>query len=76
MVNAVTWKVGVDQETCIGSGMCAGARPDTFRLDGGSAEAVRTDVEPDEDLLDVADMCPAMAIAVFDENGAEVGPRP
>jgi len=76
MVNAVTWKIEVDQGTCIGSGMCSGSRPDAFRLDEEYAEPIQPNVEPDEELLDVADSCPALAITVQDESGAEIGPRP
>ncbi|OZM75261.1 cytochrome [Amycolatopsis antarctica] len=72
----MSWKVDVDAGTCIGSGMCAGTMPDAFRLDGEVAEPVQREMAPDEELLDVADSCPALAITVVDESGTEVGPRP
>jgi len=71
----MTWKVEVDGDACIGSGMCASLLPSAFTLDGAVARAVSDTVEPDETVLDAADSCPAMAITVRD--GAEVvGPRP
>ncbi|MGW7537030.1 ferredoxin [Amycolatopsis sp. NPDC054798] len=71
----MTWKVEVDEGTCIGSGMCASLLPERFVLEGATARAVSESVEPDETVLDAADSCPAMAITVRD--GVEVvGPRP
>ena len=72
----MTWQVSVSGERCMGSGLCAGTRPDAFVLEGVAAQPVRGEVEPDEELLDVADSCPALAIEVRDESGAEIGPRP
>lgn len=72
----MTWKVSVAASQCIGSGLCAGTRPDAFVLEGLTAEPVNSQVEPDEDLLDVADSCPALAITIHDETGEEIGPRP
>ncbi|QRP48060.1 ferredoxin [Amycolatopsis sp. FDAARGOS 1241] len=71
----MTWKVEIDEHTCIGSGMCASLMPELFELDGAVARPLTDTTEPDETVLDAADSCPAMAITVTD--GAEVvGPRP
>ncbi|MET7996944.1 ferredoxin [Amycolatopsis sp. NPDC005232] len=71
----MTWKVEVDEHTCIGSGMCASLMPELFALDGPVAHTLADTVPPDETALDAADSCPAMAITITD--GAEVvGPRP
>ncbi|SDD08783.1 ferredoxin [Actinokineospora iranica] len=72
----MSWTVRVDATACMGSGVCAGSRPDVFRLAGRHSEAVRAAVPPDDAVLDVADTCPASAITVTDETGAEIGPRP
>lgn len=72
----MSWTITVDPDLCIGSGMCAGAHPETFRLEGEHAEAPAGPVEPEEGLLDVADSCPAQAILIHDAAGTEVGPRP
>ncbi|MFG2718954.1 ferredoxin [Streptomyces sp. NPDC048416] len=70
----MTWTVRVDPQLCLASGMCAGAAPDVFALDGEHARALRDGIEPDERILDIADACPAQAITVSDESGV-VGPR-
>ncbi|MFI5611778.1 ferredoxin [Amycolatopsis sp. NPDC051903] len=71
----MTWKVEIDEHTCIGSGMCASLMPELFELDGAVAHPLTETTPPDETVLDAADSCPAMAITVTD--GAEiVGPRP
>jgi ferredoxin len=69
------WKIQVDPDTCIGSGMCAALAPAWFTLDGPHAVAVAGEVEPAEILLDAADSCPVTAITVTDGD-REVGPRP
>lgn len=72
----MTWKVAVDPQQCMASGMCAGIAPDLFVLDGAEhSRPVRTEIEADERALDAADVCPAMAITVHD-GGTEIGPRP
>jgi ferredoxin len=71
----MTWKIKVDGDACIASGMCAGMAPQWFTLEGRHATTVAGDVDPDEILLDAADSCPAMAITVTD-GGVEIGPRP
>ncbi|HWD02797.1 MAG TPA: ferredoxin [Amycolatopsis sp.] len=71
----MTWKVEIDEHTCIGSGMCASLMPELFELDGAVARPLSDTIEPDETALDAADSCPAMAITITD--GTEVvGPRP
>ncbi|WP_018684962.1 ferredoxin [Actinokineospora enzanensis] len=72
----MSWTITVDRGTCMGSGICAGSRPDVFRLAGTASEPVVDRIEPDEDVLDLADTCPAAAITVRDEAGTELGPRP
>ena len=71
----MTWHLEVDGHQCIASGMCAGLAPDFFRLGDDHSEPVKPDIEPDEIVLDAADMCPAMAITVR-ANGEVIGPRP
>ncbi|AIG79000.1 MULTISPECIES: ferredoxin [Amycolatopsis] len=71
----MSWKVEVDGNTCIGSGMCAALMPEVFELEGAVATVVKGEVDPDETVLDAADSCPAMAIEVM-EKGEVIGPRP
>jgi ferredoxin len=69
-----TWKVNVDRDACLGSGVCAGTAPRHFRLDGGRSRALREDIEPDDVVIDAADTCPAEAITVYDDTGRRIAP--
>ncbi|WP_211239266.1 ferredoxin [Actinokineospora inagensis] len=71
----MTWTVSVDRGACLGSGICAGSRPDVFKFDGHHGTPVTATVDPDEDVLDLADTCPSAAIFIHDETGAELAPR-
>lgn len=53
------------------SGLCAGIAPDHFTLEGVSAVANSAEIEPDDDVLEAAESCPAMAIALT-ENGRDL----
>lgn len=53
------------------SGLCVGIAPDHFTLEGVSAVANSPEVEPDDDVLEAAESCPAMAISVT-ENGRDL----
>ncbi|MGW0672966.1 ferredoxin [Streptomyces sp. NPDC002746] len=70
----MTWNVRVDPKLCQGSGMCAGTVPEVFALDGERARVRAEGTEPDERVLDAADICPALAITVHDEASV-IGPR-
>jgi ferredoxin len=69
------WRITVN-DTCIGSGSCAGLAPDRFELDEvtGRARPVRQDVAPDDEtVLDALASCPMEAISVVDlETGEPV----
>ncbi|WP_030548766.1 ferredoxin [Streptomyces albus] len=71
----MTWHIEVDRERCMGSAVCAGSAPDLFTMEADRSRPVRADVEPDEEVLDLADSCPAMAIEVRDGEKL-IGPRP
>jgi ferredoxin len=71
----MTWRVAVDQERCMGTGLCVGARPDRFVLDGSRAHPVQDAVEPDEELLDIAESCPTEAITVHAADGTLLAPE-
>jgi len=73
------WNVRVDPNLCQGSGMCAGTVPEVFALDGiragrEHARVKADEIEPDERVLDAADICPALAITVQDGSSV-IGPR-
>ncbi len=60
------WRLSVDADRCIGSGMCAAIAPDHFRLDGATSHPLAGVVEPDDVVRDAAESCPTEAIAVRD----------
>lgn len=53
------------------SGLCVATAPDHFVLDGAAAVPTRAEVDPDENVLDAAESCPALAITVT-ENGRDL----
>ncbi|WP_033434650.1 ferredoxin [Saccharothrix syringae] len=61
-----TWRVAVDRQACIGTGVCAGSAPEQIEIRDGKAAALRPEVGPSDALLDAAEMCPMAAITVTD----------
>jgi ferredoxin len=59
----------------MGTGLCVGARPDRFVLDGDRSRPVELEVEPDDGLLDIADTCPTEAITIRAADGALLAPE-
>jgi ferredoxin len=68
------WRVEVDSTKCMGTALCAGSRPDRFRIEGGQSQPVQDEVEPDDELIDVADSCPTEAISIRDVSGKLLAP--
>ncbi|GAA3370940.1 hypothetical protein GCM10020367_19590 [Streptomyces sannanensis] len=67
------WRVEVDRNVCIGSGLCAGTAPDGFRLDSANQSHPRRDeTDADEAILDAAECCPAEAITITRSDTGEV----
>ncbi|WP_431999217.1 ferredoxin [Streptomyces sioyaensis] len=59
------WQVAVDRGVCIGSGMCAAAAPDGFRLDTArQSHPVTPETDADERILAAAEGCPVEAITL------------
>ncbi|WP_329008171.1 ferredoxin [Micromonospora rifamycinica] len=70
------WTVTVDRDACIGTGVCAGAAPRQIEIRDGKASALAPQTEPDEAVVDAADMCPMSAITVRDAaSGALLAPE-
>ncbi len=59
-------KVVVDENACVGCGLCINACPDVFELDEGGIAKVKTNECPDCDLHDVASQCPVNCIIIED----------
>ena len=68
------WKITVNRDACLGSGLCAAAAPQHFRLESGKSSTLHEDIEPDDIVLDVADTCPAEAIIVYNAAGDPIAP--
>jgi ferredoxin len=61
------WRVEVESETCIGSGICASLAPTTFAVGADRVSQVaRPDVDEDPGVVDAASCCPVQAITVRD----------
>ncbi|WP_327684524.1 ferredoxin [Streptomyces sp. NBC_00467] len=59
------WHVEVDRGVCIGSGLCVGNAPESFRLDSARQSHARdTDTDANERILAAAECCPVEAIAI------------
>jgi ferredoxin len=75
VVTAVArWRIEVDRDTCIGSGMCAASAAAYFRLDGGRSTPVHGEVDADELVVDAAEQCPMEAIRVVDASSGDSVP--
>jgi ferredoxin len=63
----------IEEESCLGYGDCAALAPEVFELD--DVARVRGDAPP-EQLVEVAEACPAEAISVIDPStGERLWPR-
>lgn len=67
-----TWRIAVDRQACIGTGVCAGAAPQQIEIREGKAFAPSPEVGPSDALLDAAEMCPMAAITVTEVASGRV----
>lgn len=56
-------KARVDQELCIGCGLCASMAPEAFEMND-DGKAIALDVEADDAVQEAVDSCPVSAIIV------------
>ena len=78
MTNAsedATWRVTVDRDVCIGSGMCASLDPAHFQLVEHKSSPVTELTDPAEEAVDAAENCPVEAILIANAaTGETVAP--
>ena len=71
------WRISVDRDTCIGSGMCTGTAATHFTLVEGYSSPVDELTDPDESIRDAAESCPVEAILVrIADTGEVLAPEP
>ena len=57
-------KITVDEDTCIGCGLCASICPQAFEMGDDNKAKVKGDSCEGQDINDVASQCPVEAIKV------------
>jgi ferredoxin len=69
------WKVAVNPDTCVASGVCAATAPSHFRIAGSVSQPIDESPEPDDALIDAAESCPTESITVHDAAGKLLAPE-
>ena len=57
-------KITIDENACVGCGLCANNCPDCFELNENGIAVVKATECPDCDLQEVASQCPVNCITV------------
>jgi ferredoxin len=70
----VPYTVVIDKQICQSSGNCVDEQPDAFGFDEDDLGEVlpAASALPGERLLEIAARCPAIAIGIFDDSGAQI----
>lgn len=70
------WRIDVDRAICAGTGACTVAAPEHFAMIHNRAQPIRTEISPDDAVIDAAESCPTEAIVVRDAaSGRIVAPE-
>ena len=56
--------VNVDQNKCIGCGLCTATCPDVFEMGDDGKAKIKEGAKPDEKCKEAANSCPVQAITV------------
>lgn len=68
------WRLEVTTD-CVGSGMCVMTARRYFHLVDGYSRPRHDEVEPDDNVVAAAELCPMSAVRVFDaDTSVEVAP--
>lgn len=70
--------VKIDENVCIGCGMCASLYPDIFEFDTATQRSHAkegAETHPDEILFEAAESCPVSGIYLYDESGNQLFPK-
>ncbi len=59
-------KLKIDEEACIGCGICQSLCPDCFLLENGTAKIINTNFK-NCNLNEIAENCPSQAILIEEE---------
>ena len=57
-------KAFVDEDTCIGCGLCAAIAPETFEMDGDIAKVIEEPVSDEDAASEACESCPVDAITL------------
>lgn len=57
-------KAHVDEDTCIGCGLCESIAPNTFEMDGDIAKVIEETVSDEGAAREACDSCPVDAITL------------
>ena len=59
-------KAIVDENACIGCGLCEGIAPNTFEMDGSLAKVIEDPVSDEYAAREACESCPVSAISLED----------
>jgi ferredoxin len=72
MTGGGRWRITVDHDSCVGSGVCVGDLPKRFRIIDDKSHPIAAEIAADEEVLAAADSCPREAIRVVELGTGEV----
>ncbi|MBP9732332.1 MAG: ferredoxin [Candidatus Magasanikbacteria bacterium] len=69
-------RIVVDRQACIGAQSCVVVAPGVFQMDDGNLAYVTDPDSTDEDtIMMAAQVCPVLAIYLYDEEGNKLFPN-
>jgi ferredoxin len=69
------WKVTLDQDRCVSSGLCAAMAGQWFEITAQGTRTLHDELDHNDDVIDAAESCPVSAISVVNAaDGTAVAP--